>query len=252
MTLLADLRLNRRTVLAGIASSAIALPSTAVAYVNERISGPGYAAGGARWLLQNFGDVIAGKVAGTPFSRSLLCAMAYQETGYVWYTSLRRQVSATELLRLLVLDNSTPRSVFPRDTASFQADRRFGSLAKELISASDASRRARGVKPTGKLLFGYGLFQNDLQNIERNPEFWTDEMGKDAAGNPIHGVWGDIGKSTDYFIRELAGKYDNAGRNMRRAVRAYNGSNSSSQIYLENVTIYEKAIADSLGERSLL
>ncbi|WP_327195909.1 hypothetical protein [Novosphingobium capsulatum] len=231
-----DLYLNRRSLLAGLASGSAMMAAPALAvYTNDRVTEPGFASAGARWLAQTFGETLSKVVAGTPFSKSLVCAIAYQETGYVWFTKLRHQMTPQELLRLLVLDNSSPRSVFPRDTAAFAADKRFGSLASEMVAASDASRQARGIKPTGKLLYGYGLFQNDLQNIEQNPEFWSEVVGTDAAGKAVHGIWGDIEKSAKYFLGELTGKFEDNGRNHRLAVQRYNGRGPSSRIYVQNV-----------------
>lgn len=213
-------------------------------YVNERITSPGYVVNGTRWLMGNIGDALRRRTKGTPFSVALLCAMAYQESGYFWW---RRTFLAGktigQILRLIVLDDVAPRvHAFPRDTAGFRADPRFRALAPALIALADAARIEQGRGGTGQLRYGYGLFQNDLQNIIVEPEFWMSPAP--SADSHVLGLWGDADACVDYCLRRLAAKYAGV-RDVHRAVRDYNGGSVSADIYLENVKVYEKAIVAS-------
>jgi hypothetical protein len=239
--------IDRRDFLLGTAAATVLICSDvapAAGYVNEEITGPGYVVPGTRWLMGNIGDALRKRVKNTPFSVALLCAMAYQESGYFWWRrKFLANKSIDQVLRLIVLDDVAPRArAFPRDTAAFLADRRFAKLAPTLIAASDAARIEQGGSATGKLRFGYGLFQNDLQNILTYPEFWSSSPPGSDGG--VVGLWGNADACIDYCLRELAGKYASV-RDVHRAVRNYNGNSRSADIYLENVKIYEKAIIDS-------
>ena len=233
--------MNRRSVICGTVALTLGSKLNAESYVNEKVKDPGYVVNGTkRWLMPNFGHVIREKVRNTPFSFELLCAMAYQESGYRWWSSkFRGKRTPSEVLRLLVLDNVAGRKVFPADTEAFKADPRFNNLADGLIAAADAASEAEGNGKPGMLRYGYGLFQNDLQNIESDPWFWKDQ----APGEPngVLGLWGDINASTDYCLRELRRKYDRT-RNVYEAVRAYNGRGKSADIYLYNVQVYEHGL----------
>ena len=81
-----------------------------------------------------------------------------------------------------------------------------------LIKASAASRTARGYSPTGALLYGYGLFQNDLQNISTDPEFWRNAL------------WSDVGACLDRFVGEFGAKLKAHPNDRVAAYSAYNGS----------------------------
>jgi hypothetical protein len=195
----------------------------------------------SRWLIRHFGDTIREKIRGSPFSLALVCAIACQESGYVWFTrSMREGRTPKEVLRLLVLDNVSPRlRAFPRDTETFKRDPRFADISGDLIRASDASRVARGLRPTRKLLYGCGLFQYDLQYIETDPRFWRDEFdGK-------RGLWCDIGASTERLLTELNNKYIIHRGNLDETVRAYNGSGPNARAYSRIVRGFEREIARS-------
>ncbi len=240
--------LNRRAVLSGLASTSVpTLAHAGGSYVNEKATDRdgAVAASGAKWLMSTFGDVLTAKSEGTPFSTSIFCAVAYQESGYAWFSrKVRDGRTPSEILRLLALDPTSPRQRFPKDTPSFLADPRFKTISDELIQASVASRKARGLFETGLLMYGYGLFQNDLQNILTKPKFWTDPAPSgEAKAAGLHGAWGDIEVSTDYFISMLNDKYKQVGHDVWRAIKAYNGTGPSAEIYMENVQLYEGWIA---------
>ncbi|MFT8718745.1 hypothetical protein [Acetobacter sp.] len=190
------------------------------------------------WLMETWGDVFRKRLLNTPFSSALLCAFACQESGYMWWTPLRKQYRPADLLRLLVLDNVTPRNAFPRDTQTFLKDVRYGEIAQDLIAASDTSREVRRIKKTGNLLFGYGLFQYDLQNIVDDPDFWFKSMP--GRGGDVRGMWGDIGTSTDRFLKVLTKKYSVSGGDMDLAIARYNGGGSNAREYARIVRRFEQ------------
>jgi hypothetical protein len=204
-----------------------------------------YVVPASQWLLKNFGKILSAKVDGTPFDTSLLCAIACQESGYMWWQKkVRAALPPNDLLRLIVLDAVEPRvRAFPRDTEVFVADPRFRELAPILIGVSDRSREIRGLKQTGRLYFGYGLFQYDLQNIEHDPSFWThatSSPGNQSVMEP--GLWGDIGECTDRVISVLDDKYRANSRDIFKTVCAYNGRNANALEYGRIVMGYQKLI----------
>lgn len=238
--------IERRVVLGRLAVASLAAMSSPLfaAHRNERIQGPGYVVNGVtKWLLPNFGDTLRDQVRGTPFSLALICAIAYQESGYRWWRSTFRGTrTPAQVLRLLVLDDVAPRprKQLTRDTASFRASQIYGYLTDGLVAAANAARAAANdpdeIPYKNKLRYGYGLFQNDLQNIEADPHFWTDSVPGAPAGEV--GLWGDINASTSRFLALLKRKNDGV-RNIDQAVHNYNGSGPSADIYLYNVQVYE-------------
>ena len=193
----------------------------------------------ATWLLEHFGDAFKAKAAGTPCPVSLMCAFACQESGYAWFRrAFLNSHTPAQLLRLMVLDNNSPRSAFPRDSATFVRDARFKDLAPDLVKISDDSRAGRGLPKTGNILFGYGIFQYDLQNILTEPGFWRD---KDPVTGDT-GLWGDIKACIDRLLKEFMGKYQAVGGNLRQAVRAYNGRGPGAEAYADIVMRFEGLI----------
>jgi hypothetical protein len=147
------------------------------------------------------------------------------------------------MMRLLVLDNVSPRGAFPRDTRTFKKDRRFGDLSAALIAVCDESRRARGYRATGNLLYGYGLFQYDLQHIESDAAFWSDTLP--GASRP--GLWGDVGACTDRFVTELNEKIKHHPGDLKAAIAAYNGRGPNARAYAQIVMKFRDFAAQEIG-----
>ena len=105
---------------------------------------------GTGWLISNFGSAINTAIAGKPYSRAILCAIACKETGFIWISRIDT-MEPSELLPRLVGDASgdvagAPRSAFPKNTAKFRA--RFGdAFTEKLISQSNKARAIRGLGP---------------------------------------------------------------------------------------------------------
>ncbi|KPF78334.1 hypothetical protein IP88_04055 [alpha proteobacterium AAP81b] len=166
--------------------------------------------------------------------------MAYQETGYRWWnSSFRKDRTAREVLRLLVLDTVAVRKAFPQTPEIFRTHPRYGGLMPALVAAADAARAAEGRPPAGKLRYGYGLFQNDLQNILTNEAFWRTPAPGRQAGEI--GLWGDIAACASACIKELDNKFAVTGE-LYKAVKAYNGRGDSAENYMLNVKDFEAAI----------
>ncbi len=203
-----------------------------------------------RWLVSHYGDVFRPKLARTPIPLSVLCALACQESAYTWYERevFKRGRSADEMMRLLVLDNVQTRGAFPRGTEVFVNDRRYKDVAPDLIKVSDESRKARGYPVSGKLLYGYGLFQYDLQNIETDPAFWRETPANAPPGSTVRGLWGDVGACTDRAITELKGKLKTHDGNLRAALVAYNGGGKNARDYGEIVWKFYGLAAKELKE----
>ncbi|OLP57810.1 hypothetical protein BJF93_13220 [Xaviernesmea oryzae] len=200
----------------------------------------------ARWLMTNFGPSIIERTRNSHYSPALVCAIACQESGYAWYTkSLRKRYTPSDILRLMVLDNNTPRRAFPRDTRAFIEDSRVGHLAQALIEASDASRTARGLKPTGQLYYGYGIFQYDLQHIRNDEQFWRATPDDRTADPSRTGLWGDLNACLDRLFQELDSKRQKYPSDLRQTIRAYNGSGKNAEAYADIVMRFSRIISES-------
>lgn len=181
----------------------------------------------ARWLLSNFTQELESAVRGTPFSKALLCAIAYREGGIYWLP-FTEKYAPEEVLGLCVFDASgdypgteNERSAFPHNTDAFIEQ--FGNeFANILIAQANQSRAARGYKPQKWVYKGYGIFQYDLQFVFEDESFFRNKL------------WYDFSECTGRAIRELSNKYSKY-RNIRDTVRAYNGSGPRAEQYAVDV-----------------
>lgn len=227
---------RREFICTGIAAASVVtglMPATAAAWTMTQGIPDNRVRPATRWLLENFGEILRARLAGTQIPLSLACAIACQESAYTWFDReiFKKGRTPPQMMRLLVLDNVSPRRAFPRDTTTFKQDRKFGDLAPALIEISDASRLARGYQPTGNLLYGYGLFQYDLQNILTDPAFWRDNV----PGSSVAGLWGDVGACTDRLVKEMNRKIARHPGDLKSAVSAYNGTGPNARAYGEIV-----------------
>jgi hypothetical protein len=186
----------------------------------------------ADWLMGCFGDEIKAAAFG-PFEPRHYCAIACQETAYFWLPRIGKH-TPHEILSLCVLDGSgdvlgTVRNAFPKNTAAFRV--RYGDkITEKLIAAGNRARAARGLKPWAKIYKGYGIFQYDLQFVVDDEIFFFQEQ------------WGDIRKCIDRVNKELRAKYARHG-DLRKAIKAYNGSGPRAEAYAANVLTYAKTLA---------
>lgn len=80
----------------------------------------------AKWMKGNFGARIKAAVSGTPFSPDIVCAIACQETAFVWVHFID-SLSVDEIIARCVFDASgdfpgTHRSAFPRNATHQHGD----------------------------------------------------------------------------------------------------------------------------------
>jgi hypothetical protein len=179
----------------------------------------------AKWMKGNFGDAIRAAVAGTPFSPDIVCAIACQETAFVWVHFLDR-LSVNEIIARCVFDASgdfpgTKRSAFPRDTAAFR--QRYGDeFTGMLIDEANKTRALRGFSPAQWVYKGYGIYQYDLQNVTANEAFFHEKQ------------WYGHDRCLEMLMAELREKYA-AQRDLWKAIKAYNGSGASATDYANKV-----------------
>lgn len=180
------------------------------------------------WMATNFGGAVdaAAAAIGAPVDANLIYAIACQETASVWLGWIDK-MPAQQVLARCVFDPSgdTPpfdRRAFPANTREFRSH--FGDpLTDQLIKEANATRQLRGYSPRDWVYKGYGLFQYDLQNIQTDSAFFTDHK------------WDDIETCLNRFCSLLTEKLNRSGRDLKAAVRAYNGAGPAADLYAQKV-----------------
>lgn len=178
------------------------------------------------WLMREFGGAMIAATQGTPFDPPLLCAIAAKETGPEWLRWIGR-IPTEQIIARCVFDASgdfpgTSRRAFPPNTAAFRA--RFGdAVARDFIAEANETRRLRDFSPAEWVYKGYGIFQYDLQHIERDPDFFLKKL------------WRDFGQCLDRCMRELRTKFEASSGDLRETVRRYNGSGERAETYADHV-----------------
>jgi hypothetical protein len=182
------------------------------------------------WLMTHFGGSIRSATEGSPFSPSLLCGIACQETAYFWLPfamKAGRKIAPDEIVARCVLDASgdapnAPRRAFPRNSAAFRAryDRSFADM---LIAEANATRALRGFGPKDWIYKGYGIFQYDLQFVVEDEDYFRFKQ------------WYDFGVCVNRVIKELTAIYARNQGNLWKSVRAYNGAGQAARNYRDNV-----------------
>jgi hypothetical protein len=140
-----------------------------------------------KWFKTNFQDKINPAIAGTPWTIDLMTALACQETGEVWPTLRKTDLSLDRILELCVGDtidfNPTTgkgRHAFPKNKAeliAFPKGQQMFDLARQALldmahfipSYQDAAS-----KPN-KFCHGYGIFQFDLQFFKQEPDYFLEK-----------------------------------------------------------------------------
>lgn len=130
------------------------------------------------WFKNTFHSQLEGAVEGSPFSIDLLCAIAYQETGYIW-GRLFEKMSVSDVLKNCVGDTlDTPsRSAFPTNKAALlkaHCGQEMFDIAHEgLVEMSQHVPGYAGVaKKSTKFCHGFGIFQYDIQFFLKDPEYF--------------------------------------------------------------------------------
>lgn len=179
------------------------------------------------WLNSNFRPNISNAFAGTPFELKHIYAIAYKESSELWPNLIGGPYDAGQILSFCVLDGSgdvpkTKRSAFPKNRAAFE--KQYGTAFTEmLIAEGNKARKVRGYDPTETILYkAYGIFQYDLQAVVDDRAFFENKL------------WYNIDDCVDRLKKELLGKYQ-ATKDVRKAIKAYNGSGSAAEQYVNDV-----------------
>ena len=182
-----------------------------------------------RWFRQHFAAEVDAAIAGVAgLDSDLVCAIAAKESAVYWVGKIG-QIAPAAILGYCVFDASgdaagTHRDAFPRNQAALRADPVHGAITDMLIEEANKSRAAlRGYKPAHYLYKGYGVFQNDLQNIRVDPSFFHERR------------WYHVEECLARLVAELRCKLQASGGDVRSAVRLYNGGGSRTEQYAADV-----------------
>ena len=191
---------------------------------------------GIKWLRDNFEPHIAKAISSTPFSVEHICGIFCQETLYKVSLWLDKYDTATILSRC-IMDASgdvpgTSRSAFPKNKEDFQS--KYGVELTNMLIAEGNLQRAMpqpdapgGYKPKDFLYKGYGLFQNDLQNIITNEAFFKEKQ------------WYSFDHCIAGVMKELCGKYL-ITKDVAMSIQTYNGAGPKAVQYKENVIAFSE------------
>lgn len=179
----------------------------------------------ANWLESHYGNQCTAAIEGTPFTKELLFAIACQETAIYFYDWTRNH-TPEEVLSLCVFDASGDvnhtRRAFPKNTAAFVA--RYGQrTADMLIKEANKTRAMRGFRPKKWVYAGYGLFQYDIQHIQRDEAFFLQKQ------------WYDMNHCLKKVVMELKNKWAAHPNDLFKTIKAYNGSGPAAENYANNV-----------------
>ena len=179
----------------------------------------------ASWLNTHFSDKASAAVAGTPFEKELLYAIACQETACVWYHWINDH-TPEEILARCVFDASGDangtRAAFPKNTAVF-IEKYGQGLADVLVAEANATRALHGWGPKTWVYAGYGIFQYDIQAIVTDRDFFEKKH------------WYSMDACLSRVISELNAKWRIHNGDLFSTVKAYNGSGPRAENYAKNV-----------------
>lgn len=149
------------------------------------------------WFKQTFLAKLRSSVNNTPYSIDMLCAMAFQETGYIW-SSMVGKLSIDEIAMLAVGDtlDFPKRNAFPKNKAELVAQPNGAAMfaiARDcLVKMSKYVNGYSGaVGNPNKFCHGFGIFQYDLQFFKTNPDYFLQKK------------WADIDTVFSMCINEL-------------------------------------------------
>jgi hypothetical protein len=186
------------------------------------------------WLDASFRTEVERAFKATPFGLEHIYAIAWQESSELW-PKLIGKYDKSQILGFCVLDGSgdvpkKPRNSYPQKKAVLEKD--DPELTSLLLAEGNKARVARGMKPSERILYkGYGIFQYDLQYVKDDRSFFAERK------------WYDFDECLKKLKRELMTKYS-ATKNVRRAIRGYNGSGPSAEAYVKNVFAFIQQMKD--------
>ena len=182
----------------------------------------------ATWMKQNFWHEMEAGVSSTVFTIDHVCAIACQETAYLWVNWIDT-MKVADVLSLCIGDASgdypgTVRHAFPVNTAAFR-DKYGDTFTKMLIDEANLSRAVRGYSPREWVYKGYGIYQYDLQHVLTDEAFFRQKK------------WHAYPECLLHLMRELKQKYA-VYQDLWKTFKAYNGSGQAATNYANNVTIF--------------
>ena len=150
-----------------------------------------------QWFKQTFLEKLTIATNNTPYSIDLLCAVAFQETGYIW-SNMTGKISLEEIALLAVGDtlDAPNRNAFPKNKAALlnapNGAAMFAIAREQLVKMAKYVKGYNGaVANPNKFCHGFGIFQYDLQFFITNPDYFLEKR------------WGDIDACFSQCITEL-------------------------------------------------
>lgn len=150
-----------------------------------------------QWFKQTYLEKLKIATSNTPYSIDLLCAIAFQETGYIW-SSMIGKLPLDQIALLAVGDTlDTPnRKAFPKNKQALLAvpngAAMFDIARDSLVQMAKYVKGYNGaVSNPNKFCHGFGIFQYDLQFFLSNPAYFLNKK------------WGDTDACFSLCITEL-------------------------------------------------
>lgn len=150
-----------------------------------------------KWFKKAFAAELQTVTANTPFDPDLLCAIAYQETGFIW-SNLIGKVPVNQIPFLCVGDtiDAPNRKAFPTNKQALlnlQDGEVMFDIARDCLikMAQFIKGYSAAVNNPNKFCHGFGIFQYDLQHFVNDPEYFLQKK------------WADPKKSFLLCIKEL-------------------------------------------------
>lgn len=131
-----------------------------------------------KWFKETYPAELLTATKNTPYSPELLCAIAYQETGYIW-GNLIGKVPLADIPLLCVGDtiDSPRRKAFPKNRQhllSVPGGEAMFDIARNCLleMAKHINGYESAVNNADKFCHGFGIFQYDLQHFVTNPDYF--------------------------------------------------------------------------------
>jgi hypothetical protein len=159
-------------------------PVTPVTPSSSAVFKTGSKEAGVKWIKDTFGARISTAIKPTPFSLDLVCAIALQETFYIWnqfYTD--PNLTEEQKLKLCVGDtlDAPNRGAFPVTRGALETNasgRQMFQVARralESLAPYSATYKSVAAKNPNKFCHGFGIFQYDLQHYKTDPDYFLQE-----------------------------------------------------------------------------
>lgn len=142
-----------------------------------------------KWFKETFAPELQTVTANTAFDPDLLCAIAYQETGFIW-SNLIGKVPVSEIPFLCVGDtiDAPNRKAFPINKQALlkvkDGDVMFDIARDCLVYMSQFIKGySAAVNNPNKFCHGFGIFQYDLQHFINDPEYFLQKKWADPKNS---------------------------------------------------------------------